>query len=204
MLALALCLSTGCGLIRELPPPPSPDRVAPILPEESPAPAGMGQVAIATSTDEPALVEEVTGHMEGIASDGTFVSGLTYQTVCSSTPCLATLPVGEHAVRLTSLQDPNHSGSGSLEISPQAMNYRYALGHQEDHAGALVGGILLLSLSPVALVPGLLVLNNSSTGEKIGGGALLVTSAALAIVGTIVLHHATFISQEGTGVEWPR
>jgi len=198
---LAAFLAASCAP-NVLPPPAVPEQVMPPMAASAPAEPNMGVVAIAT--DEPSIVEEITGHMEGVTSGGRVVSGLTYKTVCRQTPCATDLAFGGHDLRMTSLTDPNHNGTGSITVGPQPIDYRYALGHNLD---AHMGGIGAISLGFTAMVIGPVFIgigNAGGSGPNFTpyGYASLLGGIALTVLGGLLLSAGRGTMQDGTGVQW--
>jgi hypothetical protein len=211
-MAVVAFVIVGCGPA-VLPPPAAPAREMPAM--EAPQPeAGKGQVAIAA--DEPSLVEEVTGHFEGVGADGFPVDGLTYRTVCPVTPCIANVELGSRDVRLTSLADPEHSGTGTIVVGDQPSAYRYALGHNTGPAvGRQFGGAYALTFGGLGVIGGAILIGigqpheldvngNPSTGPNLRpwGMATAVVSTALIAYGWHLLRGSEGHAQEGTGVQW--
>jgi hypothetical protein len=206
------------GCTRNLPPPPTPGRVMPALPPHGPPSAGMGQVAIATVGDDPSLVEEVTGHVEGISATGDVVAGETYGTVCLRTPCVADLGLGSHDLRSTSLADSTHTGTPTITFGAEPSNYRYALGRSVDHTkrwilglDALVFGGLGFGTSTIGF--GLEIgrvqlegLRRAPGGpDPVAVGCLvagMIIGGALTTLGTYYVSRPAFDLQQGTGVQW--
>jgi hypothetical protein len=207
---LVTSLVSGC-LPEALPPPVAPEQVMPPLPAAAPQEAGKGQATI--DADEPALVEEVTGHAEGITPDGWPVSELTYRTVCPATPCAANLELGDHDLRFTSLADPSHgSGTGSITVGPQPTNYRYALGHNVDPTlgwiapfilgtGAVVAGITFTAIGQTTTLDDHA---NTIPGPNVRPAGLVTMGVGVALT-TLALYlwsHDRGATQPGTGVQW--
>jgi hypothetical protein len=211
MVAVAVVI-VGCGPA-VLPPPAAPERVIPAM--EAPRPeAGKAQVAIAA--DEPARVEEVTGHFEGVGAEGDAVEGLTYRTLCPVTPCIANVELGPRDIRLTSLVDPEHAGTGTILVGEQPTAYRYALGHNTSPAvGRQLGGIFALTYGGLGVIGGSILLGvgqttdtdvygNTTPGTNFRpwGAATLVLSSALIVYGVHLLRDTGGQVQDGTGVQW--
>jgi hypothetical protein len=205
---LALFL-VGCS-VRNLPPPPTPDRIAPAVPVPAePPPPGKGRVVIGIVGDEPSLVQTLTGRMYGVTSRADVVSGDVYTTVCSTTPCVADLDLGTHDVTITSTTNPTHTGAGTITAGPQPSVYRYALGRDEPHVGRLIGGINAVVWGGIVIggcAIGLGVEGNRNGGVDPGVVAALVTGlvvgGGLAVLGTYLLAQPAGEQQSGTGVQW--
>ena len=201
-----VALAAGC-VPTVLPPVEAPTQI-PVTagPPPGPPPAGEGQVAIDTASGEPSAVEEITGHVETMTPHGNFLDGLTFRTVCQQTPCLATLPLGNHDLRITSLRDPTHGGTGSVNVTEQPTDYRYALGHAlvPSHVGfiplGLGVGAMIVGVSAIA--QGSMDPSPSSIATPLGVGALVVGAVASAI-GAYLLTSEHGEVQQGTGIQWP-
>jgi len=199
-----------------LPPPATPDRVVPQVATQGEPPAGMGQVTIGIVGDEPSIVEAVTGHFEGVTSSADVASGLVYETVCKQTPCVANLSIGDHDLRITSIQDDSHTGSATITIGPQPSVYRYALGRSVNHtsrviwgAQGLAWGVLGFGASTIGLVAQYknLCANCAPVGPANPVAVVslvvgMIASGGLAAVGAYLVGKPMLDLQEGTGVQW--
>ena len=189
-----------------IPPPPEPARFVPELASLGPPPPGKGQITI--NADKPSLVEQVTGHYEGVAR-GHRITGLTFATVCPSTPCVANVDLGEHPLRLTSLADANDNGDATISVGPQPSAFNYNLGH---NVAADVRWVAPISLAIPALITGLVF---AALGQPGGstvdpapnfrplGFGLLIGGGALTALAIWMGQQNNGSTQNGTGVQWP-
>ena len=171
---------------------------------------GQSQVVI-DAVSEPALVEEVTGRMEGTDARGYSVTGLTYRTVCLSTPCAVDLPLGAHQLRLSSLSDSNRWGLGTLVVGPAPGAYRYALGTHNPGKGLLAmisigAGVALATgggaLFAIGSQTNLITRQPDSPGLQAPGAGLMIGGGALIILGAVLIALFPAETQDGTGVQW--
>jgi hypothetical protein len=203
------CALFGC--VHTLPPPPMPEPVLPDVPLPAPpASPNDGQVLLDTVND-PARVEEVTGHVEGADSRGRLLAGEVYRPVCSSTPCAANLSLGTHELRFSSLTDPAAGGVASVDAGPIPTAYRYAMGRRDGRATFVGLGSLALgvgaALSGIALdADGSMTSPTSGQPQSAelqsAGTAMIIGGVALAAVGVILLIAAGPEAQEGQGTQW--
>jgi hypothetical protein len=225
--AVAAIALAGCMPVT-VPPPTVPEPVLPQMVAAAPPPPlpGQGQVTIATvdDADEPALVEEVTGHYEGTASDGSAVDGLTFGMVCAATPCQVNLPVGDHLLRFTSLVDPQNGGAATITAGAQPSAYRYALGRTTGptYVGATIAaftvgtaattlGFLMVGLGKQTDVPNSCFAMEGpncagpfpTTNYTTAGAITAVAGLALTALGVYwVSKHFAGSVQPGAGVQW--
>jgi hypothetical protein len=217
--AVAAIALAGC-MPHVVPPPTVPERV---LPTDA-KPPGPGQVAIMTvdEANEPAIVEEPTGTVEGVTADGNPVTGVVFSTVCAATPCLASLPPGDHVLRFTSLADPHDGGTATITVGSQPTAFRYEMGHNTD--ASPYRGIAALTLGTSAITMGLVLVgigkhtdlpSNSiamegpgcegpfpSTNYTTAGAITAIVGVALSALGVYWLDTRTGTSQDGSGVQW--
>ena len=211
---LLVSLPVGCTPT-VLPPPQVPERLLPDLPGPPPEPEpNKSQVTIVA--DEPSTVEEVTGTYEGVDVEGYAVSGLTYATVCAQTPCVTNLAHGDHVLRLTSLADAEHNGTGTISVGERPIAYRYALGHNiEPHGGRLVGGGFLLVYGIMDVIGGPILIGIGKETETNFDGTpgathdwrplgvgMTVVGIGLIALAWHMMHHSEGSQQEGAGVQW--
>ena len=212
--AMAAVLIASC-MPTSVPPPIVPEKVLPpSVPTAAAAPPpGKGQVTIATVDEatRPALVEEVTGHVEGVAGDGSVIDAMTYAKVCPATPCVADLGLGEHTLRFTSLADPHDGGTATISVGDQPSAYRYAMGHNTDPTPAL--GLAAFTVGVNATVIGLVLVGlgdqrdhpNAPFGAADYAPAGLITAVAGAVLTGFGIHWLatrTGTTQPGAGVQW--
>ena len=197
--------ATGCAPT-VLPPPQAP---APLPP---PVAVGDGQVAIDTVGSSPAVVEEITGHYEGMTAGGYGVDGLTYRTVCRATPCVASLEPGDHDLRFTSLVDAHDGGTATITAAAQPTAFRYAMGHSTDPS---VGWILPFTLGDMATITGLTLLAighadgitpqgmPTSSNVTPAGEVTLAVGVGLTAFALYLWSKERGSVQAGTGYQWP-
>ena len=138
-----------------------------------------------------------------IESDGGSVTGVTYQTLCMTTPCATSLPSGAYRLRIRSNRDPSHAAISRILVPHSPIDIRVALGHnrpppRREHglaviaAGALlmfVGGLIVSSQTGAESRAGYAVAGGGAIGFGTGLWMLLSNSYG----GTV---------QPGAAVEW--
>ncbi len=199
-----MALVVGCAPA-VLPPAEVPTQIPVTVDAPPPASAGEGQVAIDTASGEPSAVEEITGHVETMTPHGNFLDGVSFRNVCAQTPCVATLPLGQHDLRITSLRDPTYGGTGSVTVTEQPTDYRYELGHAlvPSHSGFIpIGlGVGAMIVGAATIAQGSLSPDPSSMTTPLGVGALVVGAVVTAIGAYLVTSERGEV-QQGTGIQW--
>jgi hypothetical protein len=193
-----------------LPPPATP---RPTMPERgaSTPPAEANKAAVSLVADEPSLVEEITGHYEGIDSQGFGIDGSTYATLCPATPCVVNLGFGDHQLRITSLVDPHDAGTDTLTVPPHPIDYRMNLGHSTDPRFAW---ILPLTLGGMSLSAGIVFTAlgdvkgfdnkgmETSTNVRPVGIGMMIGGAALTAFALWLWHHESGTQQPASALVW--
>jgi hypothetical protein len=195
----------GCMPAVIAPPPAPPQLVPPIALLRAPP----GKTQVLFNADSPSLVEEVTGHYEGYTTGGHGVDGLTFATVCPSTPCAANFEAGNHPLRFTSLADPNASGDAAITVGAQPTAFNYNLGH---NVPAKMGWIAPATLALTAGIVGITftAIGQPDAGDPLGAGpnfrpigeGLLIGTAALTVLAIYLGMDSGGSTQNGTGTQW--
>ena len=194
---IALCVALTACTARELPPPTVPSHVLSSQPTELGAPPP-GQGTLVLDTGEPAVVQEVTGTMTTVATNGTSTAvgiGLATQIVCT-TPCTAHVAQGQHQLVLTRVADGEWAGTARVDVGVHPVAYRYNMGHAELHTGPRYLGAMLAILGGSGVITGGVL---AMTGE---GGGILLGSAAVTAVGAALMYIYRPEIQNGAGAQW--
>lgn len=219
LVSAALALPLGACGTRYLPPPRAPERVAPAaVAEAPPLREGEGQVTLDVA-DGPSRAELVTERTQVVAGSVGWSTRsrypampmgtqLTTRPLCV-TPCAVNLPLGQHEISFTSMDDPaRRTGTGFINVTPHPSVVRHALGFQDTHLGGIIGSALTGAFSVSALLTGtvLVAINDDSRSETSGlmapGIAVLGVGAALLATSIILGVHSRPESQNGSTVQW--
>ena len=129
---LAAVVASGC--VQPLPPAAMPEQVIPRVRVHVSAVPDMGQVLIDT-VDGEARVYELLGVVreDTLSEGGTVVAdGRDMRSLCTS-PCVANLPYGFHALRLRLSSDPKLVSTVFVEVGPRPRVIRHAFGRTVTH-----------------------------------------------------------------------
>jgi hypothetical protein len=202
--SVGLLMLTGC-MPQQLPPPAAPE---PVIAEVAAVPTAPGKGQATLDADEPSTVMEDIGSTPFTDDDGNTLMSPIYKTVCAATPCVTNLDFGAHDLQFTSNVDALHSGTGTLTVGEQPIDYRFALGHNDPSphfatgltttiAGAalMFGGMFAYGITqqPGGFAP-------SSSWGTAGIVSFAVGIAALAVGVHLLADPGTM--QNGTGTQW--
>ncbi len=197
---IALCFVITACTAHELAPPTAPSHVLSSQPTElGEPPPGQGTVVL--DTGEPAVVEEVTGTMTTVASNGRSTAvgiGVETQLVCT-TPCTAHVAQGQHQLVMTRVSDGEWAGTARVDVGVHPVAYRYNLGHAQLHTAPRYGGMLLASLGLTGVIVGGI---DAGVGDGGSGTGLLLGSAVVTAVGAALMYLYRPEIQNGSGVQW--
>jgi hypothetical protein len=199
MVGCAVALSTlgGC-VVHTLPPPPVPARDMPVV-SLPPTPPYAGYTRVLIATDVPARVAlwgqegRPTGPTDGRRPIMDSIS-------CDNTPCVLTLPQGEHQLHFEGTgKNSNRTSTAKVVVRDEIVVVNHALGKDEKSAER-VYGIGLLSAGLISIGLSLIPFPSYSSSEW------RTTSFAIdcvAIVsGVVLLGFSTETLQEGATIQW--
>jgi hypothetical protein len=180
---LGLVLAAGC--VKQLPPAPTPEPIAPAVAAAAPPPSGQGRLVVDV-VDGPTPIHRVLMQAEQ-AGAGRFRFLESPTPLCAASPCVADLPAGNVLLGFPVLGDAGALEVELVHVGPEATVYRRSLSRREGTRGALtVLGIIGTSLGAGAVITGgtLLPIGLDDDDDDLAaaGG---ITLAAGAIVMTI-------------------
>jgi hypothetical protein len=182
-----------------VPPPHAPAPIVP-QPHNELGPPPQGSTTVLIGTDQPVIVEDVTGEIDATAygRHGAPIDGVTLRPVCLSTPCAAHLTQGPHLLVFTH-PDGTPGGDTALEVGAHPMAFRYALGRDDGEARA-TGGFLLGGGLAAAATGLLVVTKMPDIPGTTAAGVMSLAGALAAVVGMVILSDAR--DQPGAGTAW--
>jgi hypothetical protein len=216
--SFGLAFTLACA--KQLPPPKTPEQVAPVIKIPGPPASGMGRVVI-DIVDGPAIVEEVISQTVVNKQQGNGQSFTTMQyngrpikrKLCVS-PCVLDLPLGTHNLSFTTSGSNAKTDETTIIFSEAPMVYRRALGNNERKPlwfggiGAIGAGAILLGVGALKGFGD----GNSSDNVSAGGltsarvqGAnigLMVGGGVLMGVGGLLMKQNQPIKQSGAETFW--
>jgi hypothetical protein len=193
------------GCARQLPPPATPPRVVPI-PQVDIGPAPEGRTTVLFDADQRALVTEVVSSFAAVGYGGGGVVAVASRPICL-TPCAAHLTRGSHQLLFEVAETRAWGGNDIVQVGANPVAYRFALGRNEPHLGARIGGLVGLSLGLGALGTGGLlwaVGDSSAIGSSVrdAGTSTLLVGAGITVVSAVVLAVLRPEHQPGAGLQW--
>jgi hypothetical protein len=163
--------------------------------------SGMARVII--STDVPARVERVT---TGTARRGLRASYLQLDDLlCESTPCVVTLPYGDHEIAFHALTESNrHSSPIIVRVRKATEVVNHTFGMSKGNPGQVLGALAAITgVVLVGVAVGMAMHEQRQHRPTTDGPVNLAMGGGLTILGGCVLM-AIFpgTHQEGSTTQW--
>lgn len=207
---LALPIVALAACVKQLPPAPTPQPVAPAVRAPAPPAAGQGRV-IVDVVDGPTPVYRVDMPSEPIEdADGRvrFRFGEREVLACEASPCALDLPLGNAVLGFPVI------GKRSLEIelvhvADSAAVYRRTLSvyQREDKGAAFVLGIIGASLGGAAVITGATLapigLGRDNIDLAFAGGITLAAGAVLTTLGVLAIRSEADVYRPGSSIHFP-
>lgn len=126
-------------------------------------PPGGGMARIIVSTDVPARVERIASHRAWTPEASAHVSPEVGEgLLCEETPCVVTLPYGDHELVFKGTRDSERVGSATLKVRSETIVINHTLGRVHHPGGQAVGwGITLVGAVCLGVALGM-----AETSEK--------------------------------------
>jgi hypothetical protein len=188
----------GCT-VQTLPAPAAPAPSMPVLAAPLPE-ARPGTARVIVATDVPARV--IGRRRKGDGSGGFGGEEVwNEQVVCARTPCVVTVPYGEHAFRFEGVDDGGRSSSAKLTVDRDTIVVNHTLGQSRFDWARPVGlGLLTLGIASLLVVGG-----NFETGglsPKVGNALVLGGLGGVVVGGLTLAASGSPSSQEGSTTQW--
>lgn len=193
--AVTAIAMNGC-IVHTLPPPPAPAKDMPVV-NVPPTPPRPGFSRVLIATDVPARVA-LTGEQPSGPTAGPRAGFET--TSCEDTPCVLTLPKGEHEFQFEGTRKhSNRRGTANVVVRNDTVVVNHALG-KEETSSELVYGLACLGAAAAFLVTPLTPLGQeqSETGRTID----LVAGGVFTVVGAFLLGFSSKTRQAGATTQW--
>jgi hypothetical protein len=188
---------SGC-LVRNVPAPSPPKEDMPVvdLPASKP-PAGSARVLV--STDVPARVGLAARHARAADMSG----GTSHEiegTSCDATPCVLTLPYGEHVLRFEGTRGGGRTSTAEVAVRNDVVVVNHTLGKSELGSSFIYGlGMIGVGLVGLATTFGPLAPDSSSTEVKT---AKILLFGSFTVAGGAAICLTTRTEQEGATTQW--
>lgn len=187
--ALAVALATTAACVKQLPPAPTPQPIAPPVATGAP-PAGQARLVVDVESG-PAPVQRVEIGAEPIQDA---IGRTSFHLVeaphelCPASPCVLDVAPGNVMLGFPVTGDTNRFEYEIVHADPGTTVYRRALSHYEDRTGALrTMGIIGTSVGGAAAATGIVLLPiglaKDMDGLTAAGGISLGVGAALIAFG---------------------
>jgi len=191
------------GCVKNLPPPPLPEKIVPKLPDMPPGEPGKGRV-IFDAVDGPARVELVTGFRRTTATADTVTAyGISVFTeVLCNTPCFADLPYGTRDIKFVQ-QSTGREELWLVEFRKKPSVYRLDFGYYKDSFVPVISWAIGAGLGLTMMITGILI---AATGDDIInpdiGFGLLGGGAGTLLLGGVIGYAYRSESQPGSAVQF--
>lgn len=202
-------MASQAACVRHLEPPEAPERDVPAVPHDPDVDRG-GLARVYVTSDVPARVVS-TASVEGtvraplavVASKANLTAS---QLLCAETPCVVTLPYGDHELAFVGTKDPERVASTLVRVRHPTEVVNQALGRDAgngDIVFAVLGG-----LGVVSLVTALAVLAPDDDGRRASArdrevaGWLALGGLGSITLGGLVWAVSPSIRQEGSTNQW--
>lgn len=207
----ALVVATGC--VRVIPPPATPDPLAPAIDTRSlAAPAeGHGRVLVDV-VDGPTEVrrfETTQIVVDDKNKDRPLVVNETFTTFVCVSPCVVDMPLGRQSLAFPTRGRRNRYEVGEVDFAPEPTVYRRALGSYRSGGAGLVLGILGAAFGGAAVITGMTLLPVGlaldDDAMALAGGISFAAGGLLTGLGVWAISESPSTEQPGASIQlaWP-
>ena len=198
------------GCVKQLPPAPIPEPVAPPVAQAGAPQEGHGRL-IVDVVDGPAPVARV--RMEALPSPNpqgvpTVRFEQTPTELCPAAPCVADVPLGNVLLGFPVIGDDGALETELVNIGPEPSVYRRSLSVYTDNTGATrILGIIATSLGAASAITGTALLpiglSKDSDGLTLAGGVTLGGGLALVVAGILMIRADSPTFRPGSSNHYP-
>jgi hypothetical protein len=191
--ALVLVAGLTAGCVKQLPPAPTPQPVAPRV-DAPPPPDGYGRLVIDV-VEGPTRIHRVQMQAEQRQDD---LGRVSYQLtenpepLCPTSPCTTDVPPGNLLLGFPVIGDPGAMETELVHVGPGTSVYRRSLSVYDGGTGGLrTMGIIGTSVGGAALITGIVLLpiglSDDSDGLTTAGAISLGAGAAVLTLGILAI-----------------
>jgi hypothetical protein len=217
--------TTGC--IGQLPPPPTPAKIAPAIADPPTAPPGEGHGRVVLdAVGEEANVSRVTETIvppyvgaPTLNTDRRAPPSRSQELLCV-TPCIVDIRQGAHTFVFTAKDDPTRTSDAEVVVTSKVTNVRHAIGREYRLNPQYAGGWMMAFAGSGLTTMGLLVSAVGLVAEEPRPGpdgrtegaspssilatglVLLGLGLAVGIPGIVMAHNNRPQAQPGSTVTW--
>lgn len=181
-----LVASLPAACVKQLPPAPTPQAVAPRIDAAAP-PAGQGRLVVDV-VEGPTPVHRVQMGSEPMQDSQGRVSYRLFespQLMCPASPCIADVPPGNVLLGFPVIGDPDAMEVELVHVGLEPSAYRRSLSVYEDNTGALrTVGIVGTSVGSVAAITGIVLLpiGLSDDNDTLAGAGAITLGVGAAVM----------------------
>lgn len=205
---LTACLPVAC--VKQLPPAPTPETVAPPIQAAGPPPSGHGRLVVDV-VDGPTPVQRIRMASKQVDNGHGRVSHRFFESpevLCAASPCIADVPAGNVLLGFPVLGDPRSMEIELVHVGPETSVYRRSLSVYEDRTGGVrVFGIVTAAVGASAAITGTALLpiglSDDNHALATAGGITLGAGVALLSLGIWALRHDSPTYRPGSSNHFP-
>lgn len=193
LLVAIVTSAAGCG-VTTLEPPGVPEADVPDFVESMPGEPGPDQGRLSITTDVAASVR--------LERPGP--AGPRGRLVCRATPCVITLPYGEHSLVFEGRRDKGRESRATVTMGDRDVILNHTLGQERVSVGFVAGSAIAVAGAATVLVAGKLLADDGTSPDSASSLAYtgLGGVAALLVGGLFMLLSPRPVSQPGASREW--
>jgi hypothetical protein len=206
----AVCALSTAACVKQLPPAPTPNAVAPPVDTNAAVPEGHGRL-IVDVVDGPTPVRRVVMASQAF-NDGNGDTRYRFsespQPLCSTSPCVADLPVG-NVLLMFPVEGKSTTEVELVHIGDAPTVYRRSLSvYDRKKKGAThVLGIIGASVGTVAAITGVVLLpiglSDDNNDLATAGGITLAAGAVLVALGVWAIRRNSDTFRPGSSIHFP-
>lgn len=196
--------------VKQLPPAETPAPIAPPVSAGAPPPNGYGRLVVDV-VDGPIQVQRIQMVSKPVLREGgpqTFRFFEEPQILCSVSPCVADVPLGNILLGFPELGTRAGTDVELVNVGPDPSVYRRALSLYEDQTGGVrIMGIIATSVGTASAITGAALLpiglSKDNGGMTTAGGLTLGIGAALIAIGVWAIRHDAPVYRPGSSNHFP-
>lgn len=202
------CVPVAC--VKQLPPAPTPQTIAPPIQAAAPPPSGQGRLVVDV-VEGPTPVQRIRMASRQVDDGQGRVSHRFFEApevLCAASPCVADVPAGNVLLGFPVLGDPGAMEVELVHVGPEPSVYRRALSVYHGRSGSVrVLGIVATAVGGSAVLTGATLLpiglSDDNRGLTTAGGISLGAGAVLLTLGILAIRHDAPTYRPGSSNHFP-
>jgi hypothetical protein len=196
--------------VKQLPPAPTPQPVAPPIQAAAPPPSGQGRLVVDV-VDGPTPVQRIRMASKQVDNGQGRVSHRFFESpegLCAASPCVADVPAGNVLLGFPVLGDPDAMEIELVRVGSEPSVYRRSLSVYDGKSGGLrVLGIVAAAVGGSAAITGTTLLpiglSDDNRALATAGGISLGAGVALLTLGILAITHDSPTYRPGSSNHFP-